>query len=121
MSNLSALLHRELHRNLREEGFRRVLAEGVFTEWRDNLVSTYAKLIRTVREAKVAGYHVTQLEHGVDWCNAAIHWLTVPDVAMQDYFLRADPELKNKLVAAVLEDGGMETSTGFFVELPPID
>lgn len=120
MLKLQGLLRREFEAGLHEEGLRRQLADGVFTEWRDRYVSYLAEYIRLIAEAKRNGTVVPRGEPTPEWANAAIHWLTIPDLAMQDYFLRADPELKNRLVCAVLADGGMENSTGFFVELPPL-
>ena len=120
MGKLAQLLDRELKRQLAAEGFQRERAEWVFTEWRDRYISALAASIRVQPEVQQAGIQVPRMEQSREWCSAAIHWLTVPDLGMQDYFLRADRELKNMLVRAVIEDGGMENMAGYFVELPPI-
>lgn len=120
MLKLTTLLQRQMNQGLRREWFERELAERVFTEWRDRYVTHLAALIRVTAEAKRLGTVLPRGDPTPEWATAAIHFLTVPDVSLQDYFLRASPDLKNELVAAVLQDGGMENSVGFFVELPPL-
>lgn len=120
MQALGKLLYREHIASLKAEAFQRELAEAVFTEWRDLYIANLCAYIRTYREIRERGLSVPEPYRSPAWCSAAVHLLTIADLDIQDYFLRADPDLKDKLVAAVLADGGITRLDGFFAELPVV-
>ncbi len=96
----------------------RQFAEAVFTEWRDRYVANLCGYIRTYNSAELVGIKLPAPYRSKEWCNAAIHLLTIPELSIQDRFLRAHPKVKDAMVAAVIADGGVENLDGSFVELP---
>jgi hypothetical protein len=110
--------------SLAELGRDRQFAEGVFREWRDRYVATLCAWMRLHIEIEERNKSfpdhdaITAGEPSRDWCNAAVHLLTVPGRDIQDEFLRADEATKSELVQAVLDDGGCENEFGHFVSLP---
>lgn len=118
MQGLEKILNRERMSVLEREGQDRMLAEGIFTEWRDRYVANLCGYIRLCRQAKEDKLAVPDPYRSPQWCNAAVHILTHADLEIQDYFLRALPVRKDVIVAAVLSDGGITRLDGMFVELP---
>ena len=101
-----------------EEARAREFATCLFTEWRDRYVANLCGYIRVYGQARLLGITLPAAYRSPAWCNAAVHILTVADLGVQDFFLRAAPAVKDRLVEAVLDDGGIENLNGFFEELP---
>ena len=113
-------------RNMIQEGDDRQLADAVFQEHKDRLIATYCAMMRLHYEIDRRNEafpkdkpfpHPTGSESR-EFCNAAVHILVVSDPSLQRYFLNASVEEKTKLVDAVLKDGGILRSDGYFSELP---
>lgn len=96
----------------------REVGRAIFEGWRNQYINSLCAYIRACAIAKRRRVALPEFSQSPAWCNAAAHILLVGDELLQDYFLRAPPELKNRLVEAVLADGGLDNIDGFFVELP---
>lgn len=120
MSKVQQVLHAEFMAGLQEESIMREVGRGIFEDWRDRYAAYLCQYIRLYASARRGKAQVPEAEWSMAWCNAAVHLLTVGDELLQDFFLRADPRMKDRLVAAVLQDGGITNLAGFFVELPPL-
>lgn len=118
MSALEKIIRRQQTREEIEEGLDREIAEGVFKEWRDRYVAYLCAYIRTYAKAKEIGTPLPEPMHTPEWCNAAVHILTVAERGVQDRFLRSNLKHKSQMVQAVLDDGGVTDFNGRFVELP---
>lgn len=96
-------------------------AHAFFEDWRDRFVTLNAINIRQIRQMSDRNLDVNNIvAFSADWSNAAIHVLTIPSETVQDWFLRSPITEKNKIVQAVLRDGGITNSRGTFIELPPL-
>lgn len=118
-NQLEQLLNRRMWADLHREAEERELGEAIFTEWRDRYVANLLGYMRTYRECKELGLNVGAPYRSIAWCNAAVQLMVIADLDVQDYFLRAAPAEKDRLVAAVLADGYVMRMDGFIAELPP--
>jgi hypothetical protein len=118
MSKLAQFLHRQLIGGLQEEAHVREVGRAIFEQWRNGYINALCFSIRLHAQAQRLHVKVPDSSPSPAWCNAAAHILLVGDELLQDYFLRVPPEIRNRLVDAVLADGGLENIDGFFVELP---
>lgn len=118
MSALAKLQHRRLMRRLVEEGEQRAQGQAIFTKMRNRYVALLCAYIRVRTDAKLNGTKLPEPYRDRDWCNAAVSILTLCPYEIQDEFLRADAETKDKFVQAVLEDGGVVDMADHFNELP---
>src|SRR5688572_15097454 len=94
-----------------------LFAGEVFTHWRMYFEATLYEAIRC--KARMDGRQM-QSEFDADWCNAAALILSHGGDPIGDRFLRSAPATKNKLVNAILEDGGLYDEREHWVELPPL-
>lgn len=117
MSELLQIIRREQVRELAEYAKTKAFAEAVFRDWRNLYV---AKLCAYIRLQDTAARRKVKLPvfRNRAWCNAAVHILTVADIEIQDRFLRATQGMKDRMVNAVLKDGGVFDLSESFVELP---
>lgn len=92
-------------------------AMWVFQEWRRVCIALFLKAIRHERQYRIRG-NTSMVSPA--WCNAAALILEIPGDDIADRFLRAAPDLKDSMVAAVLDDGGIYDERGRWVELPVI-
>ncbi len=118
MGEFEKHFYREQRTQMAKMAVARELGEAIFTEWRDTYMAKLLNYIRTYRICQERGLTVHRKPPTPEWCNAAIHILSVSDVEIQDYFLRADPDLKDKLVQAVIDDDGINRNDGYFAPLP---
>jgi hypothetical protein len=124
MTELLKVIQREQWRELAREGEARQFAKAVFTDWRNLYSASLCAYIRlhdeTARRNALFPNAKPFVVQGPsrDWCNAAVHILTVGEEEIADRFLRGTPELKDRMVRAALNDGGMLNLMEHFVELP---
>lgn len=102
---------------MRDEADDRYFGEWLFSEWRRQYSALCCEAVRCARKMRERGLK-TSLRS--EWCNAAALLLDSADVSIQDRFLRSKPEVKDRMVSAVIADGGLFDPKGFFVELPPL-
>lgn len=130
MSNFGQLISRLERAELAKESFQSQVASSVFEEQRDILIAAYCAMIRLHYEIRRRNSALPTFKPFVlekkrddedpDWCNAAVHILTIADQSVQRFFLISDMQIKSKMTQAVIDDQGMCRTDGFFVELPPL-
>lgn len=118
MGKFQRLLHNQQVQQDIEDNDARTAAEWVFREWRNRYVAQLCAYIRTYTKAAEIGTELPTPLHSLEWCNAAVSILTVAPVDVQDAFLRSKMPVKNRMVAAVIEDGYVADLDGRMIELP---
>ena len=120
MSSLGKILHREFVLEMIQEDEDRELGRQIFTEWRDRYVASLCAYLRLYIDADFYDVRLPEPYRDLDWCNAAVSILTIAPEDLQDYFLRSNDTIKNKLIAAVIADGGLTDLSGHFHEVPSL-
>ena len=122
---LDMFLDKQEQLALVQEGHLRQQVEVDFVWRRDGMISAYCELIRLHDKTKrrnaafphkpcVTGEDLPNREY----CNAAVHILACAPEDIQRFFLASDFEIRKRMIDAVIADGGIETLSGQFVELP---
>jgi len=120
LSALEKLLWKQSINYRKPSAIERESAQQLFEAWRDRYAGSLARLMRVHAYIRKRQRPLPRGYPSAEWCNAAIHLLTVAPENIQDYFLRAGAVKKNKFVLAVLADGGIRNPRGVFIELPPL-
>ena len=124
MSEFQRRLHAAEAEYAAKEHFRQQVEDAVFESHRNILLSLYCqriRLLRRIAERNRLFPDVPSIDGGSPssaYCNAAAHILSVTPEPIQRFFLATDLTTKDRLVAAVMEDGGIVCQTGYFSELP---
>lgn len=101
----------------KSEADDKYFAYWVFQEWRRICVALFLKAIRHERESRTVG-RVSEVS--AQWCNAASLILETQGDDIADRFLRAEPDAKDAMVEAVLQDAGIYDQREHWVELPAL-
>lgn len=124
MLNFDRVLRQMQVKEFQDTKFWRQVEAGVFEEHRDRLISAYCATMRLHDEFaarnKLLPMFPPIYPEGVpsrNWCNAAALVLTHATVDIQKRFLISQ-EIADRMVQAVLDDDGMETEAGTWMELP---
>lgn len=117
MSQAARIVTRRMWDELTAARERQELGEGVHRLWRLELVRIYARYIRLREKAEQWGLAAAlHPEPSMDWMLAAYTIVAFGSTELAHSFLTGDREAKDRLVAAVIADGGVETDVGYWME-----
>ncbi len=117
MLKLQEVLYAISAEQIQKEADDRYFGEWLFSEWRERYIAILLKAVRHGYRMRERGFRTNVRP---EWCNAAALLLELAPVQIQDQFLRSSVENKNRMVSAVLADGGVLDDRDRFVELPPL-